>query len=178
MDGSQLVQWSSVQADNMAGDIQHNVRALMVKVSSPMPTPDGRDEVSSLRKQLGHQQQAHEEMQTMLKNQAWAIEISLSKWQWLVKKHMLLLSELVPSHRTLYEQNLPLFSDLKIVFNVNMMVNFDHVIIHYKRNVENMLYNRRIRCVRSSSIPSLKNPACITAASLKTSSLSGGACRC
>ena len=29
MDGTQLVQWLSVQAGNMAGDLQHNVRALM-----------------------------------------------------------------------------------------------------------------------------------------------------
>ena len=57
MDGSQLVQWLSVQAGNMAGDLQHNVRVLMVRANSPMPVSDGRDEVSSLRKQLYHQQQ-------------------------------------------------------------------------------------------------------------------------
>ena len=49
MDGSQFVQWLSVQAGNMAGDLQHNIRALMVRVSSPMPVSDGRDEVSSLK---------------------------------------------------------------------------------------------------------------------------------
>ena len=54
MDGSQLVQWLSVQAGNMAGGLQHNVRALKVKASSPMPVLDGRDEVSSLHKQLRH----------------------------------------------------------------------------------------------------------------------------
>ena len=81
MDGSQLVQWLSVQADNMAGDLQHNVRALMVRASSPMLVSDGRDEVSSLRKQLYHQQQAHKELQTMLQNQALAIESFQSKWQ-------------------------------------------------------------------------------------------------
>ena len=32
-DESQLVQWLSVQAGNMAGDLLHNVRALMVRVS-------------------------------------------------------------------------------------------------------------------------------------------------
>ena len=36
MDGSHLVQWLSVQAGNMAGDLQHNVRALMVRASSPL----------------------------------------------------------------------------------------------------------------------------------------------
>ena len=65
----------------MAGDLQHNVRALMVRGSSPMPVMDGHDEVSSLRKQLRHQQQAHRELQTMLKNQALAIETFQSKWQ-------------------------------------------------------------------------------------------------
>ena len=73
-DGSQLVQWLSAQAGNMAGDLQHNVRALMVRVSSPMPVSDRCDEVSSLKQQLRHQQQAHKEKQTMLRNQALAIE--------------------------------------------------------------------------------------------------------
>ena len=88
MDGSQLVQWLSVQAGNVAGDLQHNVRALMVRASSPMPIPDGHDEVSNLRKQLRHQQQTHRELQTMLKNQALAIKISRANGKWLVKKHM------------------------------------------------------------------------------------------
>ena len=81
MDGSQFVQWLSTQAGNMAGDLQHNVRALMVRASSPMPVSDGRDEVSSLKQQLRHQQQAHKELQTMLRNQALAIETFQSKWQ-------------------------------------------------------------------------------------------------
>ena len=81
MDGSQLVQCNSVQAGNMAGDLQHNVRALMVRASSPMPVSDGRDEVSSLKKQLRHQQQTHKKLQTMLRNQALAIETFQSKWQ-------------------------------------------------------------------------------------------------
>ena len=53
----------------------------MVRASSPMPVSDGRDEVSSLRQQLRHQQQAHKELQTMLRNQALAIETFQSKWQ-------------------------------------------------------------------------------------------------
>ena len=81
MDGSQLVQRLSVQAGNMAGDLQHNVRALMVRASSPVPVSDGHDEVSSLRKQRHHQQQAHRVLQTMLQNQALAIETFQSKWQ-------------------------------------------------------------------------------------------------
>ena len=81
MDGSQLVQWLSVPAGNMAGDLQHNVRALMVRAGSPMPLSDGRDEVSSLRKQLRHQQQVHRELQTMLQNQALAIQTFQSKRQ-------------------------------------------------------------------------------------------------
>ena len=89
-DGTQLVQWLSVQAGNMAGDLQHNVRVLMLRASSPMPVSDGCDEVASLRKQLRHQQQTHREMQTMLKNQALVIEPDQSKWQMAqpVKKHM------------------------------------------------------------------------------------------
>ena len=47
LDGNQLVQWLSVQAGNMAGDLQHSVRALMLRASSPMPIPDGHDEVAS-----------------------------------------------------------------------------------------------------------------------------------
>ena len=87
MDGSQLVQWLSVQAHHMAGDLQQNVRALMVRASSPMPVSDARDEVSSLKQQLRHQHRAHEELQTMLRNQALAIEAFQSKWQ--VKRHTL-----------------------------------------------------------------------------------------
>ena len=89
MEGNQLVQWLSAQASNMPGDLQHNVRALMLRASSPTPVSDGHDEVASLRKQLGHQQQTHREMQTMLKNHVLAIEAFQSKWQndW-SKKHI------------------------------------------------------------------------------------------
>ena len=69
----------SVQAGNMVGGLQHNVRALMVRVSYPIP--DGHDKVSSFRKQLRHQQQTHRKLQTMLKNQALAIETFQTKWQ-------------------------------------------------------------------------------------------------
>ena len=79
MDGTQFVQWLSVHAGNMIGDLQHNVRTLMVGASSPMPVSDGHDEVSSLRKQLRRQQQTHRKLQTMLKNQALAIETCQSK---------------------------------------------------------------------------------------------------
>ena len=81
MDGSQLVQRLSIQGGNMVGDLQHNVRALMARASSPMPVMDGHYEVSSLRNQLRHQQQAHRELQTVLKNQALAIETFQRKWQ-------------------------------------------------------------------------------------------------
>ena len=39
----QLVQWLSVQADHMAGSLQQNARALMVRASSPMPSSAGID---------------------------------------------------------------------------------------------------------------------------------------
>ena len=81
MDGWQFVQWLSIQAGNMAGDLQHNVRALMARASSPMPVSDGHDEASSLKRQLRHQQQAHKELRTVLRNQALAIETFQSKWQ-------------------------------------------------------------------------------------------------
>ena len=79
MDGNPLVQWFSAQAGNVAGDLQHNARALMERASSPMPVSDGHDEVASPRKRLRHQQQAHREMQTVLKNQALAIELVQTK---------------------------------------------------------------------------------------------------
>ena len=41
----------------------------MLRASSPTPVSDLLDEVASLRKQLRHQQQAHREMQTMLKSE-------------------------------------------------------------------------------------------------------------
>ena len=53
----------------------------MLRASSPTPVADGHDEVASLRKHLRHQQQAHRETQTTLKNQALAIETFQSKWQ-------------------------------------------------------------------------------------------------
>ena len=65
----------------MAGDPQHNVKVLMVRVSFPMPVSDGHDEVSSLRKQLRHQQQTHRDLQIIQQNQALAIETFQSKWQ-------------------------------------------------------------------------------------------------
>ena len=53
----------------------------MVRASSPMPASDGHDEAFSLKQQLRHQQQAHKQLQTMLRNQALAIETFQSKWQ-------------------------------------------------------------------------------------------------
>ena len=51
----QLVQWLSVQPDHMAGSLQQNARALMVRASSPMPSSDRQqDEVARLRAQLQH----------------------------------------------------------------------------------------------------------------------------
>ena len=81
MDGNQLVQWLSVQAGNTAGDLQHNVRTLMLKANTPLPVADGHDEVARLRQQLRHQKQTHREMQTMLKNQTLAIKNFQNKRQ-------------------------------------------------------------------------------------------------
>ena len=91
MDGSQLVQWLSVQAGNMAGDLQHNVRALMVRASSPMPVSDGRDEVSSLRKQLRHQLVSNkliENYRLCYRTKLWQLKLSRVNGRWQVKRHM------------------------------------------------------------------------------------------
>ena len=45
--GQQLVQWLSAQADHMAGSLQQNAHALMVRASSSMPSSDRhKDEAS------------------------------------------------------------------------------------------------------------------------------------
>ena len=145
----------------MAGDLQHNVRAFMVRVSSPMPVSDGHDEVSSLRKQLHHQQQAHRELQTTLKNQALAIKIFQSKWQMAGQEAHALIARTRAQSEDFVRAELTSVQ-LKTVFSVNTMVSFDHVLMLYKTNVETMLARRRRRYARSSSMPSLKNPACVT----------------
>ena len=78
----QLVQWLSVQADHMAGSLQQNVRALMVRATSPMPS-DGRheDEVARLRAQLQHAKKVNGDMRALLQNQALAIDQFQNRWQ-------------------------------------------------------------------------------------------------
>ena len=78
----QLVQWLSVQADHMAGSLQQNARALMVRASSPMPTSDRhQDEVARLRAQLQHSKKINGDMRALLQNQALAIEQFQNRWQ-------------------------------------------------------------------------------------------------
>ena len=77
MDGTQRVQWLSVQAGNVAGDLQHNARVLMLRASSPMPISDGHDEVASLRKSGSRSSRSAD----YAKKQALAIETFQSKWQ-------------------------------------------------------------------------------------------------
>ena len=80
--GQQLVQWLSVQADHMAGSLQQNVHALMVRASLPMPSSDRRqDEVARLRAQLQHSKKVHCDMHALLHNQALAIEHFQNQWQ-------------------------------------------------------------------------------------------------
>ena len=144
----------------MAGYLQHNLRALIIMASSPMPVMDGHDAVSSLRKQLRHQQQAHRKLQTMLQNQALAIETFQSKWQMAGQEARAFIARTrAQSEDFAHVQSLPQSSDSRTVLSVNMMVHFDHVLMHYKTNAETMLARRRIRCVRGSSMPSLKSPA-------------------
>ena len=67
----QLVQWLSVQADHMAGTLQQNVRALMVRASSPVPPSERQqDEVARLRAQLQHSKKVNGDMRALLQNQA------------------------------------------------------------------------------------------------------------
>ena len=78
----QLVQWLSVQADHMAGSLQQNVRALMVRASSPMPSLDRhQDEVARLRAQLQHSKKVNGDMRALLQNQALAIGQFQNRWQ-------------------------------------------------------------------------------------------------
>ena len=160
MDGSQLVQGLSVQAGNVAGDLQHNVRALMIRASSPTPVSDGHDEVSSLRKQLRHQQQAHRELQTMLQNQALEIETFQSKWQ------MAGQEEHAFAARTRAQSEDFVRAELTAVqrFEDSLEHQYDgqlrsHVNALQDECREHVGQERRIRCARSSSMPSLKNEA-------------------
>ena len=80
--GQQLVQWLSAQADHMAGSLQQNVRALMVRASSPMPSSKRhKDEVARLRAQLHHSMRTNHDMRGVLQNQALATEQFQSRWQ-------------------------------------------------------------------------------------------------
>ena len=80
--GQPLVQWLSVQADHMAGSLQQNARALMVRAASPMPAEDRHaDEVSRLRAQLQHAKKVNGDMRALLQNQALAIEQFQNRWQ-------------------------------------------------------------------------------------------------
>ena len=78
----QLVQWLSVQADHMAGSLQQNALALMVRASSPTPSSDRhQDEVVRLRAQLQHSKKINGDMRALLQNQALAIEQFQNRWQ-------------------------------------------------------------------------------------------------
>ena len=78
----QLVQWLSVQADHMAGSLQQNVRALMVRASSPMPSDSRHEnEVARLRAQLQHAKKVNGDMRALLQNQALAIDQFQNRWQ-------------------------------------------------------------------------------------------------
>ena len=134
--------------------------------------------MSSLRKQLRHQQQAHHEVQTMIRAKLWRSRLSKANDKWLVKKHMRLLQRLAHSQRSLCGQNASQSRDSKIVFNINMTVSSDHTFMHCKMKTETMS-DRRRSCARSSSRPSTKNPACVEINCIKPlmPSTSRGACR-
>ena len=98
----QLVQWLSVQADHMAGSLQQNVRALMVRASSPMPSSERhKDEVARLRAQLQHSKKTNGDMRALLQNQALTIEQFRTDGRWLDRRQTPLLFELGQSLKTL-----------------------------------------------------------------------------
>ena len=65
MDGQQLGQWLAVQAGDMAGALQHGVRALISRTRSPEVTGQA-DELARVREQLRRQRQSNLEMKHML----------------------------------------------------------------------------------------------------------------
>ena len=80
--GQQLVHWLSVQADHMAGSLQQNVRALMVRTSSLMPSSERhQDKIARLRAQLQHARRTNHDMRELLQNQALAIDQFQNRWQ-------------------------------------------------------------------------------------------------
>ena len=174
MDGSQLVQWLSVQAGN--------IRALMVRASSPMPVSDGRDEVSSLRQQLHHQQQARKELQTMLRNQALAIETFQSKWQMAGQEAHAFLArtrsqpkdfvraELTAVQR--FESNLQRQHDGQLRSHVNALQ--DECREHVGQEEDKTRKELQHALTQESSVCVSRS----TATDLKTSYVSGGVCRC
>ena len=104
MDGSQLVQWLSIHTSRQ-----------------PMPVSDGHDEVSSLRKQLRHQQQAHKELQTVLRNQALAIETFQSKWQMAGQEAHAFIARTRAQSEDFVRAELTAAQRLRIIFSVNML---------------------------------------------------------
>ena len=160
----------------MAGDLQHNVRALMARASSPMPVSDGRDEVSSLKQQLRHQQKTHKELQTMLRNQALAIETFQSKWQMAVQEAHAFIT------RTRARSEDFVRAELTAVQRFE-----DSLQRQYDGELRSHVHALQDECrdhvgERNSSMPSLRNPVCVcvsrpTSTVLKTSCMSGGVCR-
>ena len=179
MDGSQLVQWLPIQEGNMDGDLQHNVRALMVRASSPMLVSDGRDEAPSLKQQLRHQQQAHKELQTMLWNQVLAIETFQSKWQMAGQEANAFIArtraqsedfaraELTAVQR--FEDSLQRQYDGQLRSHVNALQ--DECRDHVGEEEDKMRKELQHGLTQESSV---SRPS---ATSLKTSCMSGGVCR-
>ena len=86
----------------MAGSLQQNVRALMVRATSPMPS-DGRheDEVARLRAQLQHAKKVNGDMRALLQNQALAIDQFQNRWQMAGQEAHAFVHELGQSQKTL-----------------------------------------------------------------------------
>ena len=98
----------------------------------------------------------------MLQNQALAIETFQSKWQMAGQEAHAFIA------RTRSQSEDFVRAELTAVQRVETSLQRQHdgqlklMSMHFKTSVANTLDRRRIRCARSSSMPPLKNPVCVT----------------
>ena len=184
MDGNQFAQWVSVQAGNKAGDLQHNVRALMVRASTPMLVSD---EIRWSRK-------APKAAASSATNSPWnsdhAKEPSLGDRDFPEQ-----VADGWSRSTCIRSQDSRAVRGLRTGWTHGCSTKFedclqrqydgqtlDHMFMPYKTSVETMLGRRRINCARCSTAPAgpdsrIQHVSRSTASSLKTASLSEGTCR-
>ena len=93
MDGSQFVQWLSVQAGNVAGDLQHNVRALMVRASSCLSRTDVK-KYPAFESSWTISNTLTRNYRLCYGTRLWRLRHSRVSGRWQVKSHMTLEPEL------------------------------------------------------------------------------------